>query len=166
MNQFDVPRVFQTKPSTLKKKIALAAFIAGAASLTIAITDLVDRWDDAYFFACGITAMMMSFRFWNMQVRDPAKLTFKPDGIEIAERSSCETIPWAKLESIRYRIWRGGHYWAFKVRGREQTQDYYVDGLSSVQLDELRDTISTIQLPGLLVQTTALPGDIARVVSC
>jgi hypothetical protein len=102
---------------------------------------------------------------WRSQVRNPTRLTFKSEGAEIAQRSSGETIPWAELESIRYRVWQGGHYWAFTIRGREQTLDFYVDGLTSAQLEDLRQTISAINLPGVLIQTSVQPGDIAKVVA-
>jgi hypothetical protein len=165
MNQFAVPKVFQAKPSKLKKKVALAAFIIGAASFTLAVTGVVGPGNGVYFFAGGIPVMAFAFRFWNMQVRNPTRVTFKPEGVEIAQRSSGETIPWAALESIRYRVWQGGHYWAFKTRDREQTLDFYVDGLTSVQLEDLRQTISVIELPGVLIQTSVQPGDIAKVVA-
>jgi len=165
MNQFAVPKVFQAKPSKLKKKVALAAFVTGAVSFTLAVTGIIGQANGAYFFAGGIAAMALAFRFWNMQVQNPTRLTFKPEGVEIARRSSAETIPWAELESIRYRVWRGGHFWAFEIRGRKQTLDYYVDGLTSAQLEELRETISAINLPGVLVQTSVQPGDIAKVVA-
>jgi hypothetical protein len=165
MNQFAVPKVYQAKPSKLKKKVALAAFIISAVCFTLAITGVVGQGNGAYFFAGGITGMALAFRFWNMQVRNPTRLTFKPEGAEIAQRSSGETIPWAELESIRYRVWRGGHFWEFKIRGREQTLDYYVDGLTSVQLEELRETIAALQLPGVLIQTSIQPGDVAKVVA-
>ena len=74
-------------------------------------------------------------------------VTFNANGITIANRSSSDTIPWAELESIRYRVWRGGHYWQFKSHSREGPLDFYVDGLTSTQLNELRETISSIQLP-------------------
>ena len=165
MNQFAVPKVFQAKPSKLKKKVALAAFIIGAGSFTLAVTGVIGQGNGAYFFAGGITAMALAFRFWNMQVQNPTRVTFKPEGVEIAQRSSGETIPWAELESICYRVWRGGHFWAFKIRGWEQTLDYYVDGLTSAQLVELRETISAIKLPGVLIQTSVQPGDVAKVVA-
>jgi hypothetical protein len=165
MNQFAVPKVFQAKPSKLKKKLALAAFVIGAVSFTLAVTGVVGPGNGAYFFAGGIPAMALAFRFWNMQVRNPARLTFKPEGVEVAQRSSGKTIPWAEFESIRYRVWRGGHFWEFKIRGQEQTLDYYVDGLTSAQLEELQETISAIKLPGVLVQTSVQPGDVAKVVA-
>jgi hypothetical protein len=165
MNQFTVPKVFQAKPSKFKKKVALAAFLTGAVSFTLAVTGVFGQGNGAYFFAGGITAMAFAFRFWSMQVQNPTRLTFKPECVEIAQRSSCETFPWAELESICYRVWRGGHFWAFTIRGREQTLDYYVDGLTGAQLEELRETISTIQLPGVLVQTSVEPGDVAKVVA-
>ena len=164
MNQFAVPKVYQAKPSKLKKKVALAAFIIGAVSFTLAVTGVVGPGNGVYFFAGGIPVMAFAFRFWNMQVRNPTRLTFKAEGVEIAQRSSGETIPWAELESIRYRVWQGGHFWEFRVRGRKQTLDYYVDGLGA-QLEELRQTISAIELPGLLIQTSVQPGDVAKVVA-
>jgi hypothetical protein len=165
MNQFAVPKVFQAKPSTLKKKVALVAFLIGATSFTLAVTGVVGPGNGAYFFAGGIPAMALAFRFWNMQVRNPTRVTFKPEGVEIAQRSSGETIPWAELESICYRVWRGGHFWEFTIRGRKQTLDFYVDGLTSAQLEDLRQTISAIQPPGVLIQTSVQPGDIAKVVA-
>jgi hypothetical protein len=165
MNQFAVPKVFQAKPSKLKKKVALAAFLIGAVSFTLAVTGVVGPGNGVYFFAGSIPVMALAFRFWNMQVRNPTRLTFKPEGAEIAKRSSAETIPWADLESIRYRVWQGGHFWEFKIRDRKQTFDYYVDGLTTAQLEELRQAISAINLPGVLIQTSVQPGDIAKVVA-
>ena len=37
MNQFATPRVFQAKPSNLKKKLALAAFAVGAIAFTLSL---------------------------------------------------------------------------------------------------------------------------------
>lgn len=79
-------------------------------------------------------------------------MTFDAGGITIANSSSSNTITWAELESIRYRVWRGGHYWEFKSRSRKKTLDYYVDGLTSAQLDELRETISSIKLPNVVIE--------------
>jgi hypothetical protein len=153
MNQFTTPRVFQANPSDFKKKLALIAFAAGAISFTLAVTGVIGEANGAPFFAGGIVAMAFAFRFWSMQVRNgPKVVTFDAGGITIANRSASDTVPWSELESIRYRVWRGGHYWEFKSRSRKQTLDYYVDGLTSAQLDELRETISSLQLPGVLIE--------------
>jgi hypothetical protein len=165
MNQFTIPKVFQAKPSKLKKKVGLAAFVIGAVSFTLAVTGVIGQANGAYFFAGGIATMALAFRFWNMQVQNPTRLTFKTEGVEFAQRSSCETIPWAELESIRYRVWRGGHFWEFEIRGRKQTLDYYVDGLTSAQLAELRETIAAIHFSDVQVQTSVQPGEIAKVVA-
>jgi hypothetical protein len=153
MNQFNTPRVFQANPSNFKKKLALTAFVAGAIAFTLAVTGVIGTANGGPFFAGGLVAMALSFRFWTMQVRSgPTAVTFDAGGITIANRSASDTVPWAELESIRYRVWRGGHYWEFKSRRRKKTLDYYVDGLTSTQLDELRDTISSLQQPGVLVE--------------
>ena len=157
MNQLATSKTFQAKPSNLKKKMALIAFVVGAISFTLAITKVVGTNNGAYFFAGGITAMAFAFRFWNMQVRNPMAVTFAENGITIVEGSSNETITWRELESIRYKIWRGGHYWEFKKRGRESTFDYYVDGLTSPQLNELRQTVASINFPGVSVETVSRP---------
>ena len=148
---------FQAKPSSLKKKVALFAFVAGAISLTLAITKVVGTNNDVYFFAGGFTAMVFAFRFWNMQVRNPMAVTFTDSGITITEGKSSETIAWSELESIHYKVWRGGHFWEFKKSGRQSTFDYYVDGLTSAQLDELRDAVSSIKLPGASIETVYNP---------
>lgn len=153
MNQFTAPRVFQANPSDFKKKLALVVFIAGAIAFTLAVTGVIGTANGAPFFAGGLVAMALSFRFWSMQVRrGPTVVTFDAGGITIANRFSSNTVVWAELESIRYRVWRGGHYWEFKSRSQKKTLDYYVDGLTATQLDELRDTISSIQLPGVRVE--------------
>jgi hypothetical protein len=153
MNQFASPRVFQASPSNLKKQLAFGAFAAGAMAFTLAATGVIGAANGGPCFAGGLVAMAFAFRFWSMQVRNgPTGVTFDAGGITIANRSSSDTVPWADLESIRYRAWRGGHYWEFKGRSRKQTLDYYVDGLTSAQLDELRETISSLQLPGVLIE--------------
>jgi hypothetical protein len=153
MNQFATPKVFQAKPSNLKKKLALVAFAVGAIAFTLAVTGVISSANGGPFFAGGLVVMAFAVRFWLMQVRSgPTAVTFDAGGITIANRSSSNTIAWAELESIRYRAWRGGHYWEFKRRGSKKTMDYYVDGLTSTQLDELRETISTIKLPGVLIE--------------
>src|SRR6266540_1335614 len=111
MNQFAAARVFQAKPSKLKKKLALVAFAVGAIAFTLAITGVIGKANGGLYFAGGIVAMAFAFRFWNMQVRSPTVVTFDTGGITIANSSSSDTIKWAELESIRYRAWRGGHYW-------------------------------------------------------
>jgi hypothetical protein len=100
-----------------------------------------------------------------MQVFNLTKVVFKCDGIEIAKASSGETIPWADLAAIRYRVWRGGHFWEFKLRSRDQTIDYYVDGLPSAQLEEVRKTISLINLPGVIIETEIDRSDITNAVA-
>ena len=165
MNQFTTSKSFQAKPSSLKKKMALIAFIAGTVSFTLAITGVINRAKADYFFAGGLVAMMFAFRFWNMQVRKPGKVIFKTEGVEIAEGSSGETIQWNELESIRYRAWRGGHFWEFKKHGRDETFDYYIDGLTSSEQAALRDAVSTISLPNVEISLTIQADDIARVVA-
>jgi hypothetical protein len=157
MNQFTTPRVFQAKPSQLKKKIALIAFAVGAIALTLALTGVIDKATAGPYFACGIVAMIFAFRFWNMQVRNPSAVTFDATGITIADKSATNTVPWAELASIRYRVWRGGHFWEFKSRIRGEAFEYYVDGLSSVELNELRETISSIKLPEVLIEPVYNP---------
>src|SRR5690349_970740 len=98
MNQFDVPKVFQAKPSKLKKQIALIAFLAGTAAVTLVVTKVISQANyGAYFFAGGITLAAFAIRFWNMQVFNLYKVTFKTEGIEIGKRSSAETVAWAQL---------------------------------------------------------------------
>lgn len=160
MKQLATPKTFQAKPSNLKKKIALVAFIVGAISFTLALTRVLGVDKGAYFFAGGITAMIFAFRFWNMQVHNPMAVTFTENGISIIQGSSNEMITWPELESIRYKVWRGGHFWEFKKRGRESTFDYYLDGLTSSQIDELRQTVASIDLPGILIQTEYRPFDV------
>jgi len=157
MNQLATLRTFQAKPSNLKKKMALIAFVLGAISFTLAVTKVAGTNNGAYFFAGGITAMALAFRFWSMQVHNPMAVTFAGNGITIIEGSSNETITWPELESIRYRIWRGGHYWEFKKRGRETTFDYYVDGLSAAQREELRQTVASLTFPGVSIETAYRP---------
>jgi len=157
MNQFATPKTFQAKPSNLKKKLALGVFVAGAISLTLALTKVVGTDNGAYFFAGGITAMAFAFRFWNMQVHKPMSVTFAEGGITISEGSSPEIITWPELEAVRYKFWRGGHYWEFKKRGRNATFDYYVDGLTSAQLEELRQAVASINYPGVSIETAPRP---------
>ena len=153
MNQFATPKVFQAKPSNLKKKLALVAFAVGAIAFTLAVTGVIGTANGGPFFAGGLVVIAFAFRFWFMQVRSgPTAVTFDAGGMTIANRSSSNTIAWAELESIRYRTWRGGYYWEFKSRSRKKTPDYYVDGLASTQLDEPRETISLIKLPGVLIE--------------
>jgi hypothetical protein len=153
MNQFTAPKVFQAKPSNFKKQLAFAAFAAGAIAFTLAVTGVIGAANGGPFFAGGLVAMVLAYRFWTMQVRDgPMAVTFDGSGITIANRSASNTIPWAELESIRYRVWRGGYYWEFKSHNRKKTLDYYVDGLTAAQLDELRETISSLQLPDVRVE--------------
>ena len=157
MNAFAVAKTFQAKPSNLKKKVALAAFIVGAISFTLAITKIIGTNNGAYFFAGGITAMALSFRFWSMQVHNPTAVTFAENGVTIAQGSSSETIAWAELESIRYKVWRGGHFWEFKKRDRKSTFDFYVDGLSAAQRIELSNAVSSVKTPGATIQTDYNP---------
>jgi len=67
------------------------------------------------------------------------------------------TTAWPELESIRYKVWRGGHYWEFRKRERKSTFDYYVDGLTAAQLNELREAVSSIKLPGVSIETVYNP---------
>jgi hypothetical protein len=153
MEQFATPKTFQAKPSKLKKQIALIFFVGGAIALTLAITHVIEPGNGTFFFAGGIVAMAFSFRFWNMQVRAGATaVTFDTGGITIANRSASNTIVWADLAAIRYKATRGGHYWEFKARSREKTYDYYVDGLSSPQQEQLREAIASIKLLGVLIE--------------
>jgi hypothetical protein len=153
MEQFQIPRTFQAKPSSLKKKIALILFVGGAIAFTLALAHVIEPGNGMYFFVGGILAMAFSFRFWNMQVRAGATaVTFDARGITIANRSASNFIEWADLAAIRYKATRGGHYWEFKARSRDKTFDYYVDGLSSTEQNELREAISSIKLLGVLIE--------------
>jgi len=77
MDRFATPRVFQAKPSNLKKKLALAAFAAGAIAFTLAVTGVISTANGGPFFAGGLVAMAFAFRFWLMQVRSgPMAVTF------------------------------------------------------------------------------------------
>ena len=152
MNQFSTPLTIQARPSALKKKIALFAFIGGAGALSWSIWGNSDKEIGGYFFAVGLVTMAFAFRFWNMQIRNgTTAVTFDSTGTTIANRASSETILWTDLEAIRYKAWQGGHYWQFKSRSREETIDFYVDGLTSRQLDELREVVSSIQLPNVVI---------------
>ena len=160
MEQFATPKTFQAKPSKLKKRIALAFFIGGAIAFTLAVTHahVVEPGNGPFFFAGGLVAMAFSFRFWNMQVRAGATaVMFDTRGITIANRSASNTIVWADLAAIRYKATRGGHYWEFKARSREKTYDYYVDGLSSAQQNDLLQTIASIKLLGVLIEPFYYP---------
>ena len=153
MNQFTTPKVFQAQPSNFKKRLALVAFAGGAIAFALAMTGVVGPANGGPVFAGGLVAMVLAYRFWTLQVRDgPMEVRFSAGGVTIAHRAASNTVPWAELESIRYRAWRGGHYWEFKSHNRKKTLDYYVDGLSPAQLDELRETISSLQLPEVRVE--------------
>jgi hypothetical protein len=153
MEQFATSITFQAKPSKLKKSIALIAFVAGAVTFTMAIMKVGNPGNGPIFFAGGLVAMAFAFRFWNMQVRvGPMAVTFDPHGITIGNRSSINTIPWPELAAIRYKATKGGHYWEFKARGRDQTIDYYLDGLTSAQQADLFAAITSIKLLGVLIQ--------------
>jgi hypothetical protein len=158
MSEFAIAKVFQARPPNLKKKIALVAFAVGAVSFTLAVTGVIGTANGGPFFAGGLVAMAFAFRFWNMQVRSgPTAVTFAVDGITIGNRSSADTIAWPDLEAIRYKVWRGGHFWEFKSRKKEQTIDYYVDGLSMAQLEEMRQIVSTIKLPNVVIEPVYNP---------
>jgi hypothetical protein len=155
MNAFVEAKVFQAKPSNFKKKLALAGFVAGGIAFALGVADMmgVFRLPNAeFYFGGGLVAIIFAVRFWNMQVRNgPTAVRFAADGITVSDNASKDTIPWADLKSVTYKVWRGGHFWEFKRRNREDTVDFYVDGLSSAQLDEMRETVSSINLPGVEV---------------
>jgi tRNA(His) 5'-end guanylyltransferase len=152
MNQFTTPKTFQAKPSSAKKKIALVVFIAGAISFTLAVAKVIEPGNGMFFFIGGLLAMVFSARFWLMQVkRGPQALTFDSKGITIANKSLDEIIVWGDLLSIKYMA-GSSHYWEFRWRGSEERAYYFLDGLSSAQQAELLQTITSIQLPGVLVQ--------------
>jgi tRNA(His) 5'-end guanylyltransferase len=152
MNQFTTPKIFQAKPSSIKKKIALVFFIAGAILFTLAMAKVIEPGNGAFFFIGGLLAMVFSARFWLMQVKSgPQALTFDSNGITIAKKSSSETIPWGDLISIRYMA-GSSHYWEFRHRGSEEPAYYFLDGLSSADQENLLQTITSIKLLGVLIQ--------------
>jgi len=163
MTQFSTPKTFQAKPSSIKKKIALIVFIAGAISFALAMAKVIEPGNGMFFFIGGLLAMVFSARFWLMQVkRGPQALTFDSTGITISNKSSDEIIPWADLLSIKYMA-GSSHYWEFRWRGSEERAYYFLDGLSSAQQAELLQTITSIKLLGVLIQPVWDPVGISPV---
>src|SRR5262245_55372832 len=146
MDTFDTPRVFKANPSKLKKRIFLVAGLGGVCSLLWAIFGKGSVDGRGYFFTCGIVSTVFSLRFWSMQVWGGAtELTFDSAGVTLADKSSRVTIPWAELQSIRYWVSRSGHHWRIQSRTREDSLEFYLDGLTYRQREELRETIESIQ---------------------
>lgn len=145
MNDFATPKVFQAKPGRLKRRAFCLAAVVGAGAITWGI---LSNSQHAYLgFATGPVLLALSFRFWNMQVRNgPWELTFNTEGVTMANKKKRESISWRDLESIRYMI-LGGHHWEFKSRTQTFTVDYYVDGLTGAQRKDLEETIKGINLP-------------------
>jgi|GEM_PF-3999661 len=148
MDTFKTPRVFRANPSKLKKRIFLVAGLGGVCALLWAIFGKGSVDGRGYFFAFGIVGMIFSLRFFSMQVwGGPSVLTFDSAGVTLADKSSIVTIPWAELQSIRYWVSRSGHHWRIHSRTREDHLEYFLDGLTHRQREELRETIESIQRP-------------------
>src|SRR5262245_57355372 len=129
MDTFETPRVFRANPSKFKKRAFLVAGILGACALLYGIFAKGGVEVRPFAFAGGIVMMVFSIRFWSMQVwKGPSELTFDSVGVTLANKASRVTVPWAELQSIRYWVDRGGHYWKIQSRTREDSLDYYLDG--------------------------------------
>src|SRR5687767_12408359 len=150
MSDFATPKVFRANPGKLKKRAFGVAAMVGAGALTWAC---LSKSQHGYAgFAIGLTLLIFSFRFWNMMVRNgPWELTFNSEGVTMANKKRRESVPWGDLESIRYMVWRGGHYWEFKSRSQTFTVDYYLDGLTGQQRKELEETVKGINVPNCKV---------------
>jgi hypothetical protein len=152
MDTFETPKVFRANPSKFKKRAFLVAGLTGACALLWAFFGKGGVDVRGYFFAGGIVLVIFSVRFWSMQVwKGPSELTFDSAGVTLADTSSRVTVPWAELQSIRYWVDRGGHYWRIQSRTREDSLDYYLDGLTHRQREELRETIESIQRPDVKI---------------
>lgn len=145
------PRVFQANPSATKKRIFLLTGIAGVAAVAYAALTKHKTGNEPFFFAGGLTAVIFSLRFYLMQVMNPSRLTLSSDGITVGSKNSYRLVAWAELQSIRYRASKGGHYWEIKPRLGESL-DFYLDGITSRQQEELREMIKSLQLPDVRVE--------------
>ena len=161
MTSFDQPRAFQAKPSPLKKRLFLAAGVGGVLSIAWAIWGKPTPGDDPFYFAGGITALIFSLRFYFMQVMNGTTcLTFTAEGISMADKKSSHAVAWKDLEAIRYRVSKGGHFWEIKPRVGP-TLDFYLDGIPHRQSEELREVITSIQLPHVRITPFYDPLDLA-----
>lgn len=146
MNTFETPKIFRANPSKFKKRAFLIAGLIGACALLWGIFGKGRADLRPFAFAGGIVMVAFSIRFWSMQIwKGPSELTFDSTGVTLADKSSRVTVPWAELQSIRYWVSRGGHYWRIQSRAREDSLDYYLDGLTHRQREELRETIESIK---------------------
>ncbi len=151
MTQFEIPRVFQANPSPLKKKTFLILGLAGAGALTAALLGWGPAEQRAYYFGGGITAMAFSIRFWTMQVSGgPTALTFNNSGLSLGNQTSTTAIAWADLAAINYHVSSSGHRWLF-TRRDGTVAEFYLDGLTGAQRQELEQTITSIQVPDIKV---------------
>jgi len=152
MDTFETPKVFRANPSQFKKRAFLVAGIVGACALSYGIFDKGFVETRGYFFAGGIVLLIFSIRFWSMQVwNGPSELTFDSAGVTLADKASRVTVPWAELQSIRYWVSRSGHHWRIFSRTRPDSLDYYLDGLTSRQQEELRETVESIKRPDVKI---------------
>jgi len=152
MDAFETPKVFRANPSKFKKRAFLVAGLVGVGAMLWAFLGKGSTEVRGFGFAGGIVMVAFSIRFWSMQVwKGPSELTFDSAGVTLANKSSRVTIPWADLQSIRYWVDRGGHYWRIQSRTREDSLDYYLDGLTYRQREELRETIESIKRPNLKI---------------
>jgi len=152
MDTFETPKVFRANPSKLKKRAFLVAGLIGAGGLLWGIFGKDGADVRPFAFAGGIVMVAFSIRFWSMQVwKGASELTFDSTGVTLADKSSRVTVPWAELQSIRYWVSRSGHHWRIQSRAREDSLDYYLDGLTYRQREELHDTIESIKRPDVKI---------------
>ena len=157
MSHFESPKIFQAQPGAHKKRLFLLAGLAGAASVAFATWTKAKSGNEPFFFAGGITAVIFALRFYFMQVRNgPARLTFSTEGITMADKKSSESVSWGELEAIRYVAGRAGHHWAIKPRGRSSL-DFYLDGLTMKQQEELLKVVRSIELPHVRIEPVYNP---------
>jgi hypothetical protein len=151
MSHFETPKVFHANPSVLKKRIFLVLGVGGAASVAWAWLTKNKTGNEPFFFAGGITAAIFAIRFYSMQVWGGApKLTLDLQGITVGTEKSSRTVPWAEVVWIRYVADRSGHRWLI-VPSAGESMEFYLDGLSHKQGEELREVITSLELPHVRV---------------
>lgn len=142
---------FRGSPSLYGKKLAGVGVVVLIAISMVSWFQLEERNPYFYLFALGMTAAVLTCRYFTMMgVNGPPSLIFEATGITIKCTKKNHAVLWSDLRSIRHELIRGGQLWEIVWTGGKF--DYFVDGLTSAQKVDLKNTISNVKLPHVQIR--------------
>jgi len=143
--------VYRGDPSRYAKQLAIISVLAVIGILLVGYFGLKEKNPKFYLFMCGVAIVVALGRYFSMMgLHGPAALVIGPSGVKLQGHNKSTEVNWADLRSIRSVATRGGMLW--EVAYAQGKFEYFTDGLTGQQKDELKKTIGSINLPHVEVR--------------